>query len=170
MTYNDKNVIMEGVTLVNRNFTGREGMYNREGDRNFNVLLDQATAEQMAKDGWNVKEFKIREEGDEPQAFLGVTVSFKGRPPQIYMITSRGRNAIGEDMVDMLDNVDILNVDLIIGPYEWVVNGKTGIKAYLQSMYITIQENYLDQKYADLEDAKRPHGHVPDDVTPPWET
>lgn len=166
MAYNDKNVIMEGVTIVNRNFSGKEGQYNREGDRNFNVLLDPKIAEQMAKDGWNIKEFKIREEGDEPQAFLGVTVSFKGRPPQIYMITSRGRNLIDEGMVEMLDSVDIKNVDMIIRPYEWLVNGKTGIKAYLQSLYVTIEENYLDLKYAELEDIRNPHGH---DTTPPWD-
>src|SRR4051812_26768951 len=127
---------MENVRIVFRNFAGKEGMYNREGDRNFAVLLDEATAEAMAKDGWNVKWLKAREEGEEEQPYLQVSVNFKGRPPRIVMITSRGRNTLGEDEVELLDWADIRTVDLIVRPYEWAVNGKTGIKAYLQSIFV----------------------------------
>jgi hypothetical protein len=69
------------------------------------------------------------------------------------LITSRGRTNLGEDAVEMLDWADILNVDLIVRPYEWNVNGKTGIKAYLQSIYVTIQEDALEQKYSELNPA-----------------
>jgi hypothetical protein len=58
-----------------------------------------------------------------------------------------------EDTVEMLDFVDVANVDLILNPYEWVVNGKTGVKAYLKKMFITIREDPLELKYAALEDA-----------------
>jgi hypothetical protein len=55
------NVLMEGVRIIFRNFSGKEGKYNREGDRNFAVLLDDKTAHAMAEDNWNVKWLKPRE-------------------------------------------------------------------------------------------------------------
>jgi hypothetical protein len=82
---------------------------------------------------------------------LPVSVNFKGRPPRIVLITSRGRTNIDEHGVEMLDWVDIINVDLIVRPYEWTVNGKSGIKAYLQSIYITIEEDPLELKYSELD-------------------
>jgi hypothetical protein len=151
----DNTVIMEGVRIIFRNFSGKEGQYNREGDRNFAVLLDEKTASMMAEDGWNVKMLKARddEEGSVPQAYLPVAVNFRGRPPRIVLITSRNRTTLDESQVETLDWVDILNVDLIVRPYEWTVNGKSGIKAYLQSMYITIEEDPLEAKYSELDHA-----------------
>jgi hypothetical protein len=153
MAYDDKNVTMEGVRIIFRNFSGKEGQYNREGDRNFAVLLDEKTAKAMEKDGFNVKVLQPREEGDEPQPYLPVAVNFKGRPPRVVMITSRGRTNLDEESVGALDYADIINVDLIVRPYEWAVSGKSGVKAYLQSIYVTIQEDALELKYADLNPA-----------------
>lgn len=150
MPQQDNTVLMEGVTIIFRNFSGREGQYNREGDRNFAVLLDEKVANAMGADGWNVKWLKPRneEEQEAPQAYLPISVNFRGRPPRVVLITSRGRTHLEEDTVEMLDWADILNVDLIVRPYEWTVNGKTGIKAYLQSLYVTIQEDALELKYS----------------------
>lgn len=150
-------VLLEGVRIIFRNFAGKEGQYNREGDRNFGVIIpDQATAEAMIADGWNVKYLKPREDADEGDdeetPWISVSVNFdKGRPPQIMQITSRGKTLLDERSVEMLDWVDITNVDMIIRPYNWEVSGRTGIKAYLQSMYVTIEEDPLAAKYAELD-------------------
>jgi len=155
MAQQDNTVLMEGVRIIFRNFSGKEGQYNREGDRNFAVLIDDATAEAMARDGWNVKTLRPRDEDEEehPQPYLPVSVNFKGRPPRIVLITSRGRTNLDENSVEMLDWADIINVDLIIRPYEWTVNDKSGIKAYLQSIYVTIEEDALERKYAEMDQA-----------------
>lgn len=152
MAYDDKNVTMEGVRIVFRNFSGKATQYNREGDRNFCVLLDPDVAEAMAKDGWNIKALRAREEGEPDQPYLQVKITFKGRPPRIVLISHRGRTNLDEDTVSTLDWVDVKNVDLIVRPYEWEVNKKTGITAYLKSIFITINEDELELKYADIEE------------------
>ncbi len=142
----ENTAMMEGVRIIFRNFSGKEGQYNREGDRNFAVLLNDDVANQMLEDGWNVKWLKPREDSEEeeeaPQAYLQISVNFKGRPPRIVIITSRGRTNLDEDSIEMLDWADITNVDLIVRPYAWNVSGKTGIKAYLQSIYVTIESTF----------------------------
>jgi hypothetical protein len=156
MSRNDKNRIIENVTIAFRNFEGKEDTYNRAGDRNFAILLDEDLAAEMERDGWNVRYLKVREEGDEPQAYIQVAVSYKARPPKIGMVTSKGLTYLGEDEVETLDWVDIETADVTLNPYEWAVNGKTGVKAYLQTLFVKIEEDYLQQKWtAFVEDSRR---------------
>jgi hypothetical protein len=159
---NDGTLIMEDARIVFRNFAGAEGMYNREGDRNFCVLLEDDLAADMLQDGWNIKRLKPREGEDTGTAYIQVSVGFKGRPPRMVMITSKGRVELDEESVILLDWADIDKVDLIIRPYHWNVNGRTGVKAYLKSIFVVIHEDYLELKYSDvpvaaLESAKPIH-------------
>lgn len=150
-------IVIEGARIIFRNFEGRGEKFNNEGDRNFTVVLeDDALVESLLADGWNVKYLKAREEGENPTAILKVKVSFKGRPPRIVFVTSRGQSApITEAETFMVDFADMKNVDLIINPFHWDVNGKTGVAAYLKTIYITLNEDELELKYADVPELKR---------------
>lgn len=148
------NAILKNARIGFLNFAGAAKQYNDAGDRNFTIFLEPEIAEEMRNDGYNVKQLKRREDDDpnEPlQDILKVAVSYRIRAPKIFLVTSRGKTPIGEGEVSMLDWQDILKVDLSLNPSAWDVNGKTGIKAYLQSMYMTIQEDELDLEYADLD-------------------
>ncbi len=142
-----KTFMVEDARLIFRNFTGKEGQYNREGDRNFAVILTNDVAEQMLKDGWNVRYLQAREEGDEETPYIQVSVNFNNRPPRVVMITSNARTNLDEASVEVLDWADVRVADLIARGYEWNVNGKTGVKAYLQSLFVTIEEDALERKY-----------------------
>lgn len=163
------NITMEGVTIAFRNFSGKEGQYNREGDRNFVVFLNDDVAEQMAADGYNIKHLKPRDEDEEPQAYVEVALGYKYRPPRVVMVTSRGRTNLGEDEVGILDWADIRHTDLIIRPYSWEVSGKRGVKAYVQSIFVNIEEDELEKKYADVPDsAQNTVGSDSPQEDPPW--
>lgn len=143
------NLIHENATLMFRNFAGREDTFNAAGDRNFVIFLEPDKAENMKEEGWNVKYLRPREEDDTPQAYLAVAVSFKNRPPKIVVLTSKARTEFDEEALPLLDYADIKNADIMLSPYEWEVNGNKGIKAYLKTAFITLNEDELELKYAE---------------------
>jgi len=141
------NLEMENARIIFRNFEGRASQYNAQGDRNFCVVLDESMAKKLKADGWNVKPLKKRDEEDEQEYYMQVKVNYNGRPPKVVKI-KRGRPIeLDEDSVSNLDDADLESVDLIINPYEWNVNGKSGIKAYLKSGYFTIADDRFESKY-----------------------
>lgn len=155
MGRNDRNLVLEDVQIAFRNFAGKEGPYNKAGDRNFAILLDDELAEQMLRDGWNVKHLKPREDDEAPQAYISVAISYKNRPPKIALITSKAITYLEEDQLDLLDWVDIKEADVTLNPYEWVVNGKTGTKAYAAGLFIEILEDYLQTKWTNRVEENR---------------
>lgn len=145
-----KTFMVEDAELIYRNFRGEKGMYNPQGDRTFNVILDDKAAEAMAQDGWAVKFPESGEDDEETRKrpHIKVKVGYKIRPPKIVLITSTSRTNLTEETVGMLDWADILKVDLIAQASVWNVGGKSGIAAYLKTMFVTIDEDPLELKYA----------------------
>lgn len=150
------NIRIEGARLIFKNFQGEKKQYNKEGDRNFGVLLNDDLAEELERDGWNVKYRPPREDDPDQhaQAWLPVKVKFDPYPPVAVLINSRGKMKLDEETIGQIDWSYIKNCDLIIRPYNYPAfnNNPGGVAAYLKAIYVTINEDEFVEKYADIPD------------------
>jgi hypothetical protein len=83
------------------------------------------------------------------------------RDPKIFIV--RDNNTlihVTEETVDALDRADITSVDAVLAASYWEYAGRSGIKAYINSMYITIKENPIDAKYRKM--MEEAEAEVPD--------
>lgn len=149
-------LLIEGARILFRNFTGRPSEYNAEGERNFCILINPNDTPSLQQQGWNIKFLKPRDPGEDPQPYMQVKVTYRNRmgqpvrnPPRLVMVTSRGRTDLPEAFAEMLDMVDLRNVDVTIRPYDHNMNGG-GRTAYLKTIVVTIEEDPLELKYADV--------------------
>lgn len=153
-----KSTILEinDAQITWRNFEGRGDKYNREGDRNFVVIIpNEEIAEALQNDvneygvGWNVKIRPARDEFESPFMFLKVKVKFNSRGPAIYLKTGDNVVRLNEDTVGCLDNIDIASVDLDVRSYDDIVNGNPCRAAYLQAIHVTQNVDRFGARYQD---------------------
>lgn len=151
------NLSVENARIIFRNFAGKESKFNPKGKRNFCLLLDPESAQNLSDEGWNVKFLNPRDPDDDPQPYIQVAVAFENFPPNVWLISGKKKTKLDEDSIAVLDYAEIQNVDVIVTPYFWELpSGKSGIKAYVKTMYVTIVEDEFQKKYKDLDDDDDP--------------
>lgn len=150
-------VQIDNARLIFNNFQGKENQFNRNGEKSFCVILDEENARVLEHDGWNVKWLAEREEGERPTPIINIGVRFDIFPPKIILITSTGEKYLNDDTVESLDWLDLAQVDLIFRAYDWEFAGKNGRKAYLKTMFVTIEEDALEKRYAAMRTRSETH-------------
>ena len=148
---------IDDARIIYRNFAGAASQFNREGDRNFSIVIpDQEMADALVNEGWNVKIKAPREDGDVPFMTLPVKVKFNDRGPNVYLQTGNRMNRLDEDSIACLDQIDIVSVDLDVRPYDWVLyegtkDEKRGRSAYLQSIKVVQDVDRFASRFAEEE-------------------
>ena len=155
-----EDLIIENAAITNRNFEGREEKpYNPKGVRNFTVILDNQTAHVLLNDNWNVK-FPKGKDPDDPETsgFLPISVSYSNPRyiPKIIQVTydANGKpkkTPLNESTIVNIDSAEIQDINLVIHPRIWEVNGASGVKAFLKTMYFTLVKDPFEDKYGSFE-------------------
>lgn len=141
---------IDDARITHKNFAGEGSPYNREGDRNFSLIIDdQELADRLVADGWNVKIKEPFDDADIPFMFLPVKIKFNDRGPNVYLVSGRVQRELSENTIGILDNMDIEAINLDIRPYDWEVNKKTGRTAYLHSMEVIQRIDRFAARYAE---------------------
>lgn len=152
---------IDNARIIYRNFAGRGGKYNREGDRNFSVVIpdaymdyhgeERAISDVLLDHGYRVRIKPARAEDEGPFMHLPVKIRFNARGPKAYLEVGKKRVTLDEDSFENLDDVDILRCDLDIVPYDSEVNGKMWRTAYLRSIRVVQNVDRFERRYAEEE-------------------
>lgn len=154
-----RELIFEDAEIIYPNFSGRPGEFNRQGDRNFNIVIhDSEKAEALLEEGWNIKIKTPKVNEGNSYYLLPVAVSYHEEGsgleflnPKAYLITGRRKKLLDASTIGCLDRINSETVDVIISggtPYDRR-DGTKGIKAWLSEIYVVARENHIADKYAD---------------------
>lgn len=174
---------IDDARILFPNFEGRETMYNRKGDRNFAIAIeDFDLARKLYEDGWNIKvesgncdfvddlvhegwaaKFKPALDPDEPPRMrLDVKVKYSRRDdgsiygPGARLLSAGNEIELDEESIGTIDHIDRERVDLDIRPYNWELpGGKKGRSAYLQYIEVTQRVNRFEARAAARAAARR---------------
>ena len=140
---------IEDARIIYRNFEGVASKFNREGDRNFAVIVpNDEIKDILVEAGWNVQIKPPRDEEDTPFMFIPVKVTFNNRGPAAYLRSGETVTRLNEETIGILDEIDIQSVSMDLRPYDWDVNGKTGRTAYLQAIDVIQNIDRFGDMYA----------------------
>ena len=155
---NNKDIlVIDEAMITYRNFSGAPSQFNREGDRNFALIIpNMDIADALIKAGWNVKVKPPREEGDDPFITLAVKIKFSDFGPNVYLrVGENGRRLkLDEESISRLDAINIIpgSIGMDIRAYDWEMpNGNKGRTAYLDAMEVVQDVDRFSARYEEDE-------------------
>lgn len=142
-------IVQEDARIGFLNFSGAPDRYNKDGGkRSFCLFLGTEYARRLEDLGWNIRWLAPRDDDEEEQAYLQVAVAFR-YPPKVVMISGGKKTFLNEMTIGLLDKVNLRSVDVTVTPYNWEMDGRTGVKGYLKTLYAVVEEDEFESKYAD---------------------
>lgn len=147
---------VESPELFRFNFAGVPTNNNKQGHRQFDWKIPtEEMAQALKEDGWSVWYTNESEKYGPSRACITCEMRFHHEKelehlnPRIYKCTRKHPDGIllPEDLVGDLDNDEIVDTVLWISPKYWEVNGKSGIKAYVHSLWVKIEDTDPARKF-----------------------
>ncbi len=135
--YPDGAIKINDARIIYRNFSGVPSEYNRNGERNFCVVIPTTDiANALVEAGWNVRSKPPKEEGEEPLRFLPVKLKFNAYGPGVQLITRGITRQLDEETIGCLDDIRIDHCNMDLRPYHWTKGGRSGISAWLAGIRV----------------------------------
>lgn len=144
-----RQLVLEDVTIIWPNFRGAATQWNEPGNRYFNIAFEPGElTDSLLADGWHLK-LQTPDNDRDPFYILEVAVRFDNYPPKVVKVGAVTGNQVQltADTVEILDSANLLRVDVELNPHSWTVNGRSGIKAYLTSLWAVVEESPLELKW-----------------------
>lgn len=143
-------VTVEGCRLLWPHLSGKAGRFNREGERGFTIVFDDADeVQKLIDEGYNVNIKAPREPGDEP--FMKMTIKMAYTPkyrPQVWLNVNGQRKVLDEntcEAIDMLRSSNITNVIVQFHPNIYDNEFGHGKSAWLDGIEVfAIPSRFMD--------------------------
>lgn len=131
------------------NFRGRQTKYNPEGNRNFNVRIDDpAIAQALANDGFNVRLLNKLDDGDPDTWALKITIRYnKDHPeynPQIKEVFDDRSATLDESNVHALDDMTVSKAIVEFRPFVYD-DVQHKCSAYLNRAKIWVVDDWFSE-------------------------
>ena len=160
-----------------KNFEGRKNEYNDAGQKTFSIRISEEEALHrfpmgydaygeivygpgLIDQGLNVKPMPHREDEINPDWHLPVSIrydpDFPSRNPGVTMISTdtNGRpvhTSLNEFSIGLIDRADVIEYNVAVRIHNWKKNGKSGRKAYLRNMDVTVYQDCVEKRRALLQ-------------------
>lgn len=132
-----------------RNFSGNENSYNKAGERNFKLVLDEEDAHQLQALGMYVPFRENSRKPGEGNYLLKVIVSYRFTSPAVIVLSGDMQRAIGEKEIGDVDGyelTDIPHISLVTSSNRF---NDTEI-AHLDEMVLVKRHSDFMEKYGAL--------------------
>lgn len=141
MDYQIRRYTFEGNRILWKNFSGRASKF--PDSRSFILELKPEEVDKLVANGWPVEWWEPRKPDEPPTPVIRVDLKFNDIPMMIVKMDSINKTRMTKETVGDLDGLFIINADTKCNL------GNTG-KVYLNELWVTIQDNPLEAKYASI--------------------
>lgn len=142
-----KRTIINNAPVKYHNFAGVKTEYNREGDVNFEIILDEETALNMRDDDWYIKESE--DDLGRKEYRIKIRLGELG-DPQVFIIGDDGKaipfNRGQWKRIDRM-NISYVDVEFKQSRKTFMHEGHEYHSAYADNLFVNIVENSLFKKY-----------------------
>lgn len=145
--YSNGRLTIYDAKVLFKNFSGEPTVYNKEGDRNFCVIITKELADILNENGWKVRVRPSRDGVEPDNYYIKVKVSYMKTAPNVKVDTGSAERWLDEDTIGELDHQRVRTADLTISESHWSRPDGNGVTGYLTTLFARVDIDELMESY-----------------------